>query len=555
MLNEDILRLLSENDKSLNYINWTSKEISLEEIDTLCKILSRNSSLKTLVLNNCNIDDFGARIISEMLRKNTSLKRLELACNKISEECTLQMKTEFTPRFSQKNTLLNKLSLNQYAKRKEVDRLNSISKQDFYEHYVQKGIPVVITNGFKDMPAFSEWNLSYLTETLGDEKIRVKVHDYSMYPRTGIPMLTTMKELCHFMDNARDENVKFYCAASPIINDHPQLKNDISIPEWARVNQMLSPLYLWVGPSDTMSSFHYDKSSTIGNIFMQVYGEKLIRLYPATERRFFSLYREKPFRITPEKCDDRVSASQIPDIDTISPPFDTLFKQAEAPWVITVRPGDVLFMPAYFWHDVRSITPSISVNAWLDIEPETSRDVEEQKLEKIIEKNLFNVKNAFSLQELNQGLQEFLNQGGNPNFVSYFLRNTSILNMAVAFNLPDMVEILLAHPKIRPNEVLAGYPYSPFCLAVEFGFLDIITLFLQHKEISPNHVFSSIGYTPLTLSAEKGHLAVLKLLLQLDNVDPCEPDLNGNTSLELAIRHAQEDCIVLLKSYSINVEV
>jgi len=34
------------------------------------------------------------------------------------------------------------------------------------------------------------------------------------------------------------------------------------------------------------------------------------------------------------------------------------------PWEVTVQPGDMLFIPAAWWHYLRALEPSISLNFW-----------------------------------------------------------------------------------------------------------------------------------------------------------------------------------------------
>ena len=41
----------------------------------------------------------------------------------------------------------------------EIERVKTISKEDFYNHYVKKQKPVVVEQLTQDWPAFKKWNL------------------------------------------------------------------------------------------------------------------------------------------------------------------------------------------------------------------------------------------------------------------------------------------------------------------------------------------------------------------------------------------------------------
>lgn len=44
----------------------------------------------------------------------------------------------------------------------EIERVKTISKEDFYNNYVKKQIPLVVEQLTSDWPAYSKWKLEYI---------------------------------------------------------------------------------------------------------------------------------------------------------------------------------------------------------------------------------------------------------------------------------------------------------------------------------------------------------------------------------------------------------
>lgn len=104
---------------------------------------------------------------------------------------------------------------------------------------------------------------------------------------------------------------------------------------------------VWIGSVGTRSMLHSDLRD---NLFCQIWGEKRVVLLPWEQSR--AAY---PFP-------DNVVNSQVdladPDIKRFPQLKSATFYSA------TMEPGDVLYIPRGCWHDIRSLTPSISLNHW-----------------------------------------------------------------------------------------------------------------------------------------------------------------------------------------------
>lgn len=107
---------------------------------------------------------------------------------------------------------------------------------------------------------------------------------------------------------------------------------------------------LWMGGAGSVSPLHYDGSP---NLLTQVCGRKHVVLFPPDQTKY--LY---PF--------DR--SSKVPHmsrVDVDAPDLTSFPNYAYAkPIEIVLEEGQMLFMPALWWHHVTSLDDTISVNFW-----------------------------------------------------------------------------------------------------------------------------------------------------------------------------------------------
>jgi hypothetical protein len=119
------------------------------------------------------------------------------------------------------------------------------------------------------------------------------------------------------------------------------------------------PPRFWLGPAGTVTPLHADYDD---NIFVQVWGTKRIFLAPPHHDQF--LYpREANALLFGSPFDP-----ELPDFARFP-----LARQA-ALVACTVGPGDMLYVPAGWFHQVRSLTFSLSSNRWSRTRPVVLED-------------------------------------------------------------------------------------------------------------------------------------------------------------------------------------
>jgi hypothetical protein len=239
----------------------------------------------------------------------------------------------------------------------QIDIVDNISKVDFQNQYFNKQKPVVITNGINDWFATKNWSLDYFAKAHSTKKVNVgisqtKVFSYSkVHEKTkGLMKIQTidMKDLIDNLLNEQSEQ-KYYLVHQSVPNDFKELMQDFTIPSWADQNKTYS-IHLWVGAKGNTVPLHWDSSH---NFLAQIYGDKILWLFsPDQSNLLYPTYTEAPH-----------NHSGVPNIE--NPNFDIYPKFKEAKHCkVTLKEGSVLFIPSGWWHQVRSLSNSVSLNFW-----------------------------------------------------------------------------------------------------------------------------------------------------------------------------------------------
>lgn len=118
---------------------------------------------------------------------------------------------------------------------------------------------------------------------------------------------------------------------------------------WPTYFDKMGPPRFWVGPAGTVTPLHCDYDD---NIFAQVWGRKRIFLSPPHHDAF--LY--------PNEANAILFGSPF---DPEAPDFERFPLARQATMIeCIVEPGDMLYVPAGWYHQVRALTFSLSSNRW-----------------------------------------------------------------------------------------------------------------------------------------------------------------------------------------------
>jgi hypothetical protein len=239
---------------------------------------------------------------------------------------------------------------------REVPRVAPPSPADFERDYLARGTPVVMEGGAVDWPA---WTPDRLRQLLAGRKVRVASSEQDAFGYDEAGPAYRVEELdfveaADLITRARPSSRRYYLMQQPLLREFPELASLLSPPAYAR-GARTHP-HLWFGTEGNLSPLHYDMAN---NLFGQLHGRKRFLLFHPNDSR----------RLYPR--DARAKHHNLSDVDAERPDLGRhpLFADAR-PWTCEVGAGDLLFLPAFWWHQVRSLDAGVSVSVWWAPRPE-----------------------------------------------------------------------------------------------------------------------------------------------------------------------------------------
>ena len=503
MLDSNLIEKTASHHLNQAVFNLSCCDVDDAQIESICNALTNNTKVHSLLLNWNKLTDKGAYRIAELMRTNHYLERVELAGNPaITEACVQQIQSEFNDRFSNKRGL-RRLALNPYHRARRVDEVSDLGPEEFIKNFYNTKQPIVVRGAIKNTIAAKTWNPEYFTKVLKEKKVPLSVWspddclDNQFYSLKKVQS-TIQQMMALFADDATLNSLtgRVYLQNYPL-DAFPEIREQIAPPPFSSlINLTKFAPHLWCGQNDTLTQLHFDE---LDNIFLQVYGQKSITLFPPADTPF--LFQYKPDKNIWLR---NVHRSRIPGTDLLDN-YAEIHRQA-TPYHVHMRETDALFIPKHWWHEVRGLSQSsISVNYWFHTNTDYLPEVE----------NLFSSDwLSYPIAKKKSILIEvarLLFQHNCPNYVFERMPFT-LIQVAIRFNMIEVVEQLLTHPSTEL--ILTPFYCSPLLLAIVFEHQDILDILLKNRIIhaSINKEFANYGCTPLTLATDIGHSCIIKLL-------------------------------------------
>lgn len=228
---------------------------------------------------------------------------------------------------------------------RSVPRVAGLTQAAFLEQYVRPGRPVIVSDGARGWPALTRWTPDYLRKA--EEQLRVWVQfvdDRLFHFEAGVMRLIRFSHYVDLLTTRKNPAERAYLQGFPI-SEAPTLGADLGVPALIPPEQ-LRQSQLWLGGGATIP-LHFDNFNTL---LTQVLGRKRVRLFPPGIRDYYPrplLSRSwQTSRIELERA-DRAAFPRFP---------------FEAQWDAEFGPGEMLFIPLFWWHHVEheGLTASIS---------------------------------------------------------------------------------------------------------------------------------------------------------------------------------------------------
>ncbi|XP_017276638.1 HSPB1-associated protein 1 homolog [Kryptolebias marmoratus] len=238
-------------------------------------------------------------------------------------------------------------------------------------HHLQQ--PAVFPNMTCGWPAL-HWTAEHLSGCLNDRPVRFRL---GRKEETNTPLFetrcsyikATVAQFLHWTRGQMDvgpfseySHSEYWAYAdykyiAMLFHDQPFMFEDVKWSEFGFEGRDGKESTLWIGTEGANTPCHLD---TYGfNLVLQVQGRKCWHLFPPEDTA--NLY---PTRIPYEE------SSVFSRVDVLHPDLKRFpeFRSARA-HIVTLQPGQVLFVPRHWWHYVESVDPiTVSVNTWIELE-------------------------------------------------------------------------------------------------------------------------------------------------------------------------------------------
>ena len=232
-----------------------------------------------------------------------------------------------------------------------VERCGGLRADQFLERHYAANRPVVLTGEMVGWPALSRWKPDYLKAKVGSTTIEYQGG------RATDPRFERDKDAHRrrapfdaFIDMIAQPGAGNDAYMTAYNSGQNQEALQVLHEDLGFLHKFLSPDpaqpqgMMWIGPAGTLTPLHHDLTN---NFIAQIVGRKRFKLLPASEAG--------------KVYNDEHVFSSLPDLEG---PIDAhrFPRLAGARMVeVVLEPGEILFVPLAWWHQVRALDFSVTV--------------------------------------------------------------------------------------------------------------------------------------------------------------------------------------------------
>lgn len=236
-----------------------------------------------------------------------------------------------------------------------LQNAQALSRGEFRAQHMQSSRPVVLRGAASHWPAIKAWTFSSLGAMFGDQRVRVRGSDSALdvffggQPEREMTFSQYLKEIL----DAKREGPRPYLGNLWL--NHPQMEaavlklfDDFQFADYFS-DETDFQVRVWLAGQGQRSTIHNDSYE---NLNAQVVGNKRFLLFPPDAHDL--LY--------PQKINDGLWASPV---DPQAPQLESYPRFAElSGFDCLLQPGDVLYIPKFWWHQALSESACINLNCW-----------------------------------------------------------------------------------------------------------------------------------------------------------------------------------------------
>ena len=227
-----------------------------------------------------------------------------------------------------------------------IERVKTISKEDFYNNYVKKQKPLVIEQLTSDWPAYDKWNFHYMKAIAGNETVPL-YDDRPVSHKDGFNQAHAQMQMSDYIDLLQSKPTNYRIFLYNLMKQVPKLREDFKWPDIG-LNLIKQLPMLFFGGQNSRVFMHYDIDYS-NILHFHFSGVKQCILFAPDQTPY--LYKVPHALISRE------------DIDLDNPDFNKWPALEKARGLVTkLKHGEMLYMPEGYWHYMKYLTPGFSMS-------------------------------------------------------------------------------------------------------------------------------------------------------------------------------------------------
>ncbi len=231
-----------------------------------------------------------------------------------------------------------------------VEKRSRVSRDEFFERYVRGCRPVVLTDLARDWPAMQRWSFAEFKRRYGALTVQVQSgRDSDANFEVNKVQHRRETNFAAFVDRiltSTETNDEYLTANNELLRrpEFNGLLDEVGpLPDFCIASALRHSAFLWVGPAGTRTPLHHD---TVMLFHTQVVGRKRWRFVsPLSSPHLYNDF-------------DVYSPVNFESLDLQRFPDAAQVKVLD----VVVEPGETIFLPLAWWHQVTSLDKCISLS-------------------------------------------------------------------------------------------------------------------------------------------------------------------------------------------------
>ncbi|MGD0687713.1 MAG: cupin-like domain-containing protein [Streptosporangiaceae bacterium] len=237
----------------------------------------------------------------------------------------------------------------------QVPRVSSSARADIAA-LIDAASPVLVTPDVADIGVGRLQAPGDLRRIFHDKPVSVNVdrHESFRDNQDGSKRIVRRMpfgDFASYVENSdRYGDERLYLSQFPLDAASLALSPHLAVPAYVPEDSRVVSANLWFGPAGTISPLHFDQNH---NLLHQHYGRKHVILVNPSH---FDLLKPG---------EKNSPGEHVSSLDLVTSAFNINLSSLKLSCSETdLGPGDILFIPAFWWHHVMSMDISISINYW-----------------------------------------------------------------------------------------------------------------------------------------------------------------------------------------------